>query len=80
MSLYVVLKSKDAHGKQNAIERHIPFKNLPTLVNEEIDYIQADGDELIAIRQLFPEAIPFPQGKRVVRWFGDLAKTIYYNL
>lgn len=90
MSLYVVVKSLNEQGKQNAIERHIPFApaRIPTLENEVIDFIQADGDELVAIREMFTVpitdtinqlTIPFPN-KRVVRWYGDLARTIYQNL
>ena len=82
MSLFVVLKSKNRHaGEQNYLERHIPFHNgsMPTLVNEEIDYIQADCDELDEIRRIFAGTIP-DSFRRVVRWYGDIAKTIYYNI
>ena len=40
--------------------------------------IQADGDELDHISRLFP-ALASPN-KRVVRWVGDLARTILVNL
>lgn len=84
MALFVVLKSTNMKGKQNHVELHVPFHNLPTLVNEEIDHIQADCDELDAIQRVFHFDgifnIPMPNGKRVVRWYGDIAKTIYFNL
>lgn len=92
MSLYVILKSRRvSDGEQNEFERHVPFTfgTMPQLENEEIDYIQADGDELEAIRRHFSYSpkdgsglvcsIPFC-GNRVVRWYGDIAKTIYFNL
>jgi hypothetical protein len=44
--------------------------------------IQADGHELDHIRNMFcfsPEYVVIPRG-RVVRLFGDLAKTIVANL
>lgn len=83
--LYIVLKSINARtGKQNEIQAHIPFRLLPTLVNEELDFIQADGDELDAILYTFLSdggyTIPVPRDNRVVRWYGDIAKTIYFNL
>jgi hypothetical protein len=41
--------------------------------------VQADGDELDYIINNFPN-LPYPKHKRVVRWDGDLAKLIAYNL
>ena len=47
--------------------------------------IQADGDELEHIKKMFSGnewhgyTIPLPD-KRVVRWVGDLARTILVNL
>jgi hypothetical protein len=89
MSMFVVLKSLSGRDGRNQFETHIPFKNLPTLVNEEIDFIQADGDELDHILFQFLNGsnpfsmnftIPVPKDREVVRWYGDIAKTIYYNL
>jgi hypothetical protein len=79
MSLFVILKSRRAStGKQNEMELHIPFNDsMPTLV---IDFIQADCDELDAIWERFHESIPMPVKNKVVRWYGDIAKTIYFNL
>ena len=80
MALYVVLKSKNPEtGNPNTLELHVPFKNLLKLENEEIDFIQADGDELEAITDNF-FCLLSPSNKRVVRWYGDIAKTIYFNL
>ena len=49
----------------------------PNLHNIEI---QADGDELEHIENLFGNTIPFPKRKRVVRFFGETATMILYNL
>lgn len=79
MSLYVVLKSRSCLGKQNGLERHIPFKGqFPKLVNEEIDFIQVDGDELDFILNTF-SGIPHCLN-RVQKWYGEIAKYIYENL
>lgn len=87
--LIVVLKSMRILGNtktQNSLELHVPFRNLPTLVGEEIDYIQADGDELLEIASTFEIGTLDPQltipmtNNRVVKWYGDIAKTIYFNL
>lgn len=99
MAMFVILKSLNLHGKQNQAELHIPFANLPQFVNEEIDFIQADGDELGTILSSFrapqvgdnffsiPVVHVFGEGllqirrpKAVQRWYGDIAKTIYFNL
>jgi hypothetical protein len=92
MSLLVVLKSLNPKTKK---EFHVPFSGtLPNLDPDEIEFIQADGDELDCIRDLFTTfgemvpgvgrinqilSIPIPK-HRVVRWYGDIAKTIYFNL
>lgn len=47
-----------------------------------VKMIQADGDELEHIRDLFcvtSKTIPIPFNKRVVVWYGDIAKTIIGN-
>lgn len=51
---------------------------------ERISYIQADGHELLHIQDAFRDkewayTIPMPN-RRVCRWYGDLARTIYLNL
>lgn len=86
--LTIALKSTNAQGKQNFLDRHILFYTgaMPTLVNEEIDYIQADGDELLAIAKNFMLGEINPQitipmsNRRGVRWYGEMAKFIYYNI
>lgn len=83
--LAIVLKSKDSIGMKdaNTLVQHIPFVNMPSLVNEEIDYVQADGDELEHIQnQLHHKTnnVPTHINRAVVRWDGDLAKFIYYNI
>lgn len=98
MAMFVILKSLNSHGKQNQVELHVPFANLPQFVNEEIDFIQADGDELdtilrsfrapqigdnffsIPVVHVFGEGLEIRRPKVVQRWYGDIAKTIYFNL
>ncbi|MFA5403946.1 MAG: hypothetical protein WC358_03325 [Ignavibacteria bacterium] len=46
----------------------------------DIEFIQADGHELNAIVKMFQGTIPIPQGLRVVRWYGDIARTIHYAM
>ena len=62
----------------------------PSPINGEpevdaIKYIQADGHELDHIKLHFADgdanpAIPMVRGQRVLRWYGDIAKTIITNL
>lgn len=64
------------------IEWHVSEKSnrfTPKVLNA-ISYIQADGHELEHIKSMFenPDNI-FPKG-RVVKIYGDLAKTIVANL
>lgn len=46
----------------------------------KIEYVQADGHELEAIVKLFQESIPLPRRSRVIRWYGDLARTIHFAM
>jgi hypothetical protein len=83
MALFVILKSKRMlDNKPNEFERHIPFdrSTLPALINEEIDSIQADGDELDEIYEFFPYLDEHRMGNRVVTWSGEVASLIYFNL
>lgn len=83
--LVVVLRSFNLRGHKNEIQCHIPFHNgsMPPLNNEEIDFIQADGDELDEILKCF-QSIPIPiddgDPKRVCRWYGEMASFIYFNI
>ena len=93
MSLIIVLKQLDSAGRKIVMERHVPFtvnykRQLPELSHDDIEYIQADGDELDVILDCF-EGIPYlyrlnkePQRTfcPVQRWYGDWAKQIYFNL
>ena len=45
----------------------------------EVVMVQADGDELDFIINKFDNLVCNVE-KRVMKWFGDTAKTIYYNL
>jgi hypothetical protein len=63
---------------------------LAHLTLETVYLIQADGDELNHILNQYTIAshgenalsitVPFPVGKKVVRWYGDIARTILLNL
>lgn len=51
-----------------------------------VKMIQADGDELKHIQDLFhsttssgSKTIPMPYDRRVAKWYGDIAKTIIGN-
>ena len=50
------------------------------IVVEHVQSIQADGDELAAIRSKFGDTIPTSFGERVVRWYGETALFIVGNL
>lgn len=60
--------------------------NMPEL--STITHIQADGDELEYIKELFrlemtgvPHyTIPMPLDRSLVTWYGDFARTIIANL
>lgn len=45
-----------------------------------IEYVQADGHELSLIVEMFGDTIPMPRGPMVIRWYGDIAKTIHFAL
>lgn len=56
--------------------------NLKPLQNGEIEhikYIQASGHELELIRNTFNGTIPDIKGY-IMKWYGDIAKTIIANL
>lgn len=86
MALYAILASKNMKGRNNSIELHVGT-SLPMLVNEELIEIQADCDELDFILRNF-KYIPLAWEERggqksvvsVMKWFGDTAKFIYFNL
>jgi translation elongation factor P/translation initiation factor 5A len=83
MSMFVILKSKDGRGRANSFERHTNVE-LPKLENEEINFIQADGDELEFIIAHFSNILlAYDKNDHcciVQKWFGDQAKFIYFNL
>jgi hypothetical protein len=59
-------------------------QKIPDILPARIEYLQADGDELSYIVNLFTDqygyvTIPHQYG-RVVIWYGDMARTIYLNL
>lgn len=59
-------------------------EQVPDVPVEKISEIQADGDELAYIKDLFSSgthsSILIPYGKKVARWDGCIARTIYLNL
>ena len=84
--LHIIFQS----GKER--KWHIGEKN-PVNFDEvnAIQEIQADGDELDYIKKQYCDgnniestvtaySIPLPRNKRVVRWFGDIAKIIISNI
>lgn len=94
MALFITAYSKDRGVKLVEIQWHVgspkPIEHArfyegygPHMCYYEI---QADGDELERIKSVFTTGvvggytIPMPYGKRVVRWHGDLAATILFNL
>jgi len=72
MALYIV--------ENNTTERiwHIG-ESFPYINIDNLNFIQADGDELDFITTKFGHSIPTPDN-RVVRWYGDIAKTIIFSL
>lgn len=87
MALYVKLQNKERKSF------NIPFDSKATLyLVINLEYIQADGNELEHIQEQYakklwignnPEtiySIPMPNNQRVIRWYGDIAKTILSNL
>ncbi len=75
---------------------HVSKLTSAILVDTEIEnmiYLQADGDELEHIQKQYTTyhtatsphtrngySIPMPLNIRVVRWYGDLGKSIAFNL
>lgn len=73
MALYI--KYKNERGKQF----HVPFPKNLTNNSENIELIQADGDELDAIINRYKNTnIPYVHS--ICVWRGDLAKFIIDNL
>ncbi len=83
MSMFIMTQINAPHGQKEEFEWHVgegPIGrgdglNLDSIVIE----MQADGDELDHIRNLYSN-IPFRDGKRAVRWYGEMAKFIVGNL
>ena len=70
------------HGdKQVSISYHncqtLKVDDKDSRVLNNIVSIQADDSELTRILDLFKDTIPYPQGHRVVSWYGDIAKCIH---
>ncbi len=92
MAYYAVMKSGTEHQwhTQNEVPEMI-YRNI-----ENVEMLQADGHELqhiidqygyktqakygIGDTVTFCYSIPMPKNVQVVRWYGDIAKTIIANL
>jgi hypothetical protein len=63
-------------------------EKVPDVPVERIVELQADGDELEYIENIFSLpcgsygvcSIPIAHTNRISRWYGDIARTIYLNL
>jgi hypothetical protein len=77
MALYYSLYDDELH---NTYEWHIgdSAKSMNDYGRQCIS-IQADGDELEAIRQQFSN-LPISNTRRVVRWTGEMAAFIAMNI
>lgn len=65
---------------KNIVDWHIGEpKPIFTSEFQNIDEIQADGDELVKVLTMFDGTIP-SSGKLVQCWYGDIAKTIAFAL
>lgn len=94
MALFITAYSKDRGVKISETQWHVGSPK--PIEHEYLfdDYgphrcyldIQADGHELEHIKTLFRTggnggySIPMPVNKRVVRWYGDIAATIIFNM
>jgi len=66
---------------------HVPGPSpIPQDQINDIEWLQADGDEYEDIRHKFSygvapfiSTIPLARGN-IARWYGDIAKTILFNL
>ena len=84
MSFYLKFKG----GTLASFESHINSESVLNDVDiSNIDYLQADGQELQEIGQFFitniwtPAMITIPYGiSPVQRWYGDIARSIVYSL
>jgi hypothetical protein len=54
-------------------------KKVPSVQSTEIKEIQADGDELAYLNEVFPN-FPWPVGRRVVVVPGEMSRYMYRNL
>ena len=81
--LYIVFNHPLPSTGVFTMECHVgtaAWKNLSHVArNQEIKYIQADGDELEAIIRAF-DVIPMMPTGRVKLWAGDIARSILLNL
>ncbi len=76
MAGYVVTKDEEhefhmGEGKIVALQ--------DTLKSSEVLELQMDCDELYAVIAQF-HSVPLPVRKNVVRWFGEMARFIFFNL
>ena len=78
--LYIELKNRKDNSTMT-IEWHDRdgMVEFPDNDDWEVVEVQADGHEFAYIEKYF-HTIPMVTNTRVVRWFGDYAKFIAYNL
>ncbi len=73
--LYIGFEGSD----EGSLEWHIGEPIAIDLDFENVQFVQADGEELEYIRRNFSN-LPMATNKHAPRWFGDLAKLIVANL
>lgn len=82
---------KAVFNNGNNIEWLLNKLTNAVLTDNEIDnikYFSADGEELYYIKSQYSKytdpttefSIPIPRNQDIVRWYGDIAKTIVFNL
>jgi hypothetical protein len=72
---------EDELSRVNEVNWHVGEKWNTEFLNavvSDLDFIQLDGDELLEAKLIFPHSW-FP-ALRVVRFYGDMAKAILWNL
>jgi len=74
MALIIVFKLRRTTQWHVGSPKPLSYEDITS-----VEYIQADGHELDLIKNTFDNTLIMPH-KVVVRWYGDIAKTIIGNL
>lgn len=87
MTMFITAYDKQTGKEIRVIQLHIDSEEVknpfflddfgPQFVNL---MVQADGDELEWIKLIFDGRIPYANGRRVQRFYGDFAAMIVLNL